>query len=215
MHNIVIEHRQSGYVSHDGVVFDGFVNLTDNATLNHPAPLAINAPIAGAGATTVLEGRLVLANQPVDEIFNMPNQTVWLSYTSSVDGAQKFTTQTDASGSWSITLNLSEAETEGTSQRRWASPAGRTHRCPAPRPPVPSQPDHHQHRAQRDRCPQPDRYIEGPLANNSILLLNDNVWVNGSAFSLGTTPTALAATCNWPFERTIPATIGWRSSISA
>ena len=26
MHNIVIEHRQSGYVSHDGVVFDGFVN---------------------------------------------------------------------------------------------------------------------------------------------------------------------------------------------
>ena len=82
MHNIVIEHRQSGYVSHDGVIFDGFVNLTENATLNHTAPLAINAPIAGAGATTVLEGRLVLANQPVDEIFNMPNQTVWLSYTS-------------------------------------------------------------------------------------------------------------------------------------
>ena len=75
--------------------------------------MAINAPIAGAGATTVLEGGLVLANQPVDEIFNMPNQTVWLSYTSSVDGAQNFTTQTDASGSWSITLNLSEAENRG------------------------------------------------------------------------------------------------------
>ena len=49
MHNIVVEHRQSGYVSHDGVIFDGFVNLTENATLNHTAPLAINAPIAGAG----------------------------------------------------------------------------------------------------------------------------------------------------------------------
>ncbi|MEC8398396.1 MAG: transglutaminase-like domain-containing protein, partial [Candidatus Thermoplasmatota archaeon] len=113
MHNIVIEHRQSGYVSHDGVVFDGFVNLTDNSTLNHTAPLAINAPIAGAGATTVIEGRLVLANQPVDEIFNMPNQTVWLSYTSSVDGAQNLSTQTDLSGSWSITLNLSESEPRG------------------------------------------------------------------------------------------------------
>ena len=54
MHNIVIEHRQSGYVSHDGVVFDGFVNLTENSTLNHTAPLAINAPIAGAGATTAV-----------------------------------------------------------------------------------------------------------------------------------------------------------------
>ena len=35
MHNIVVEHRQSGYVSTDGVIYDGFVNLTENATLNH------------------------------------------------------------------------------------------------------------------------------------------------------------------------------------
>ena len=41
----------------------------------------------------------------------MPNQTVWLAYTSSVDGAQNFSAQTDLSGSWTITLNLSETET--------------------------------------------------------------------------------------------------------
>ena len=33
--------------------------------------------------------------------------------------------------------------------------------------------------------------LEGPLTNNSILLLGDNVWVNGSAFSLGTSPVPL------------------------
>ena len=43
MHNIVIEHRQSGYVSHDGVVFDGYVNLTENSsesyrTVGHQRP---------------------------------------------------------------------------------------------------------------------------------------------------------------------------------
>ena len=80
MHNIGLN-IVNPVMLNDGVIFDGFVNLTDNATLNHTAPQAINAPIAGAGATTVLEGRLVLANQPVDEILNMPNQTVWLSYT--------------------------------------------------------------------------------------------------------------------------------------
>ena len=193
MHNIVIEHRQSGYVAHDGVIFDGFVNLTENATLNHTAPLAINAPIAGAGATTVLEGRLVLANQPVDEIFNMPNQTVWLSYTSSVDGAQNFSTQTDASGSWSITLNLSEAETRGNlsaimgfSGWQDTSVPGATpatfHLNPTTTSIVLNVTD----------APNLTATIEGPLTNGSILLLNDTVWVNGSALSLGTTPAALA-----------------------
>ena len=33
--------------------------------------------------------------------------------------------------------------------------------------------------------------IEGPLTNNSILLLDNDVWVNGSALSLGASPTAL------------------------
>ena len=34
--------------------------------------------------------------------------------------------------------------------------------------------------------------VEGPLTNNSILLVNDTLWVNGSALSLGASPTALA-----------------------
>ena len=193
MHNIVVEHRQSGYVSNDGVIFDGFVNLTDNATLNHTAPQAINAPIAGAGATTVLEGRLVLANQPVDEIFNMPNQTVWLSYTSSVDGAQNFSTQTDASGAWSITLNLSEAETRGNlpaimgfSGWQDVSVQGATpatfHLNPTTTNIVLNVTD----------APNLTATVEGPLTNNSILLVNDTLWVNGSALSLGASPTALA-----------------------
>ena len=193
MHNIVVEHRQSGYVAHDGVIYDGFLNLTENATLNHTAPQAINAPIAGAGATTVLEGRLVLANQPVDEIFNMPNQTVWLSYTSSVDGAQNFSTQTDASGAWSITLNLSEAETRGNlpaiigfSGWQDVSVQGATpatfHLNPTTTNIVLNVTD----------APNLTATVEGPLTNNSILLVNDTVWVNGSALSLGASPTALA-----------------------
>jgi hypothetical protein len=62
MHNIVIEHKQSGYVSNDGVIFDGYVNLTDNSTVILTAPQPISAPVAGAGAIMVLEGMLMLAN---------------------------------------------------------------------------------------------------------------------------------------------------------
>ena len=193
MHNIVIEHRQSGYVSHDGVIFDGYVNLTENASINHTAPLAINAPVAGAGATTVLEGQLVLANQPSEEISNMPNQTVWLSYTSSVDGAQNFSAQTDLSGSWTITLNLSETETLGNLSATlgfsgWqdTSVAGATpatfHLNPTTTSIV----------LNVTEAPNLTATIEGPLTNKSIILVGDDIWVNGSALSLGTSPVALS-----------------------
>ena len=193
MHNIVIEHRQSGYVSHDGVIFDGYVNLTENASINHTAPLAINAPVAGAGATTVLEGQLVLANQPSEEISNMPNQTVWLAYTSSVDGAQNFSAQTDLSGSWTITLNLSETETLGNLSATlgfsgWqdTSVAGATpatfHLNPTTTSIV----------LNVTEAPNLTATVEGPLTNKSIILVGDDIWVNGSALSLGISPVALS-----------------------
>ena len=193
MHNIVIEHRQSGYVSHDGVIYDGYVNLTENATLNHTAPLAINAPIAGAGATTVLEGRLVLAQQPTDEIFNMPNQTVWLTYTSSVDGAQNLSAQTDASGSWTMTLNLSETETLGNLAATLGFSGWQDTSVPGATPATfHLNPTTTSIVLNVTEAPNLTATIEGPLTNKSIILLGDDIWVNGSALSLGTTPTALA-----------------------
>ena len=193
MHNIVIEHRQSGYVSHDGVIFDGYVNLTDNATLNHTAPLAINAPIAGAGATTVLEGRLVLAQQPTDEIFNIPNQTVWLTYTSSVDGAQNLSAQTDASGSWTMTLNLSETETLGNLAATLGFSGWQDTSVPGATPATfHLNPTTTSIVLNVTEAPNLTATIEGPLTNKSIILLGDDIWVNGSALSLGTTPTALS-----------------------
>ena len=192
MHNIVIEHRQSGYVSNDGVVFDGFLNLTDNASINHTAPLAINAPVAGAGATTVLEGRLALATEPTDEIFNLPNQTVWLSYTSSVNGAQNVSTQTDASGSWTITLNLSEAETRGNLGATLGFSGWQDTSVPAATPSLfHLNPTTTSIVLNVTDAPNLTATLEGPLSNNSVLLLGDNVWVNGSAESLGTSPVAL------------------------
>ena len=125
-------------------------------------------------------------------IFNMPNQTVWLTYTSSVDGAQNLSAQTDASGSWTMTLNLSETETLGNLAATlgfsgWqdtsvpgATPAN-FHLNPTTTPIV----------LNVTEAPNLTATIEGPLTNKSIILLGDDIWVNGSALSLGTTPTAL------------------------
>ena len=192
MHNIVIEHLQTGYVPNGGIVYDAYVNLTDNATIAHTAPGAIDAPVAGAGATTVLEGTLSFENMPNSDFTSLPNQTVWLAFTSSVDGAQNLSATADTAGFWSITLNLSEFEaktnlsaTLGFSGWQDTSVGGITlpqfHLLPTTHSIVINVTD----------APNLTATVEGPLANNSILLLDDDVWVNGTAQSFGSTPTAL------------------------
>ena len=139
----------------------------------------------------------------------MPNQTVWFSYTSSVDGAQNFSAQTDLSGSWTITINLSETETLGNLSATlgfsgWqdTSVVGATpatfHLNPTTTSIV----------LNVTEAPNLTATIEGPLTNKSIILVGDDIWVNGSALSLGTSPVALTETCSLPFGPTIRATSG-------
>ena len=63
---IMIEVEQKGYVSGQTILTANstvqgpanawWMNITDDATLNHTSPGAIDAPIVGAGATTTIEG---------------------------------------------------------------------------------------------------------------------------------------------------------------
>ena len=163
MHNIVVEHRQSGYVSNDAVVYDGYVNVTDNTTIEHTAPLAINSPVVGAGATTVIEGRLSLFNPTVRGNLNLPNQTVWLTYTSAVDGLQNFSAEADSSGSWTISLNLERKRTQGQPVCDpwvfWMARHLRSRKQPSA---VPLAAFNHPNHAQRHRCTQLDSHDSGP-----------------------------------------------------
>ena len=193
MQNIVVEYRQSGYVSNGAVIYDGYVNVTENSTIFHTAPGAINFPVAGAGATTVIEGLLEFENQPLDVFDQLPNQTVWLTYTSSVDGPQNLTGLVDGAGSFSITVNLSEFETKGNLSATigysgWQDtsvtgiPLEAFHLNPTTTAIVMNVTD----------APNLTATIEGPVSNNkSIFLLDDNIWVNGSAVSVGASPIQL------------------------
>ncbi len=195
MHNIVVEYRQFGYVPNGGAIYDSYVNMTENSTLFHTAPAVINAPVAGAGATTVIEGLLEFENQPLDVFFQLPDQTVWLTYTSSVDGAQNLTGLVDSAGAFTFTLNLSEFETKGNLSATlgysgWQDtsvtgiPLEAFHLNPTTTSIVLNVTD----------APNLTAIIEGPLTNKSILLLDDNIWVNGSAVSVGAAPVPLTGT---------------------
>ena len=89
MYRIVILLVQDTYISESGIVYDSYVNVTDDSIVEHVAPNAINAPIAGAGALTVIEGTLSLENIPANKLQSVGSDevnpgSVWLSFTSSV-----------------------------------------------------------------------------------------------------------------------------------
>ena len=199
---IMIEVEQKGYVSGQtiltanstvsGPANSWWMNVTDDATLNHTSPGAIDAPIVGAGATTTIEGFIGYEQQPFVDASLVVNSTVWLSFTSSVDGAQNLTTQVGPTGTWSFELTLDELETKTNISATlgydgWLQTADGI-----------TGPTHHLRPVQKSftldirDAPNLTATLEGPGVNSSLLLLNDDIWVNGTALTIGASPVGMS-----------------------
>jgi len=197
MYRVVVKLSQSGYVAEAGVIFDNYINVTEDSVINHTAPNAINAPIAGAGALTVIEGTLSLENSPINKIENIGVNdllppSVWLSYTSSVSGFTNQSSFINIDGSWSFDLDLDPLETKtnisatlGFSGWQDTQAVGFTptqfHLRPSTTLIVIDVRD----------APNLTATLEGPLANKSFIVVNDNIWVNGSALTTGASPVSM------------------------
>ena len=86
--------------------------MTDDSEIVHVAPNAVNSPVVGAGATTIVSGILQPESNPqlLDDYYQ--GLSVWLSFTSSVDGAQNLTGIVEQDGSWQIEVSLDPLETK-------------------------------------------------------------------------------------------------------
>ena len=105
--SIVIETMQYGYVSNDGIDTGVFVNITDDSNLTHSEPGAIDQPVLGAGATTVLSGQLLFENNATNGL-SIGGLEVWLEFTSSVDGLTNLSGLVGPGGVWAINVTLDE-----------------------------------------------------------------------------------------------------------
>ena len=199
---ILLQLEERGYVSSQTILTPNstatgpsnswWFNVTDDSTLNHTSPGAVDAPIVGAGATTILEGFIGLENEPYFGSPLLENSTVWLSFVSSVDGAQNLTAQVSSAGTWSLEVSLDELETKtnlsatlgyaGWVQTADGIPGPAHHLLPSEKPFVLDVRD----------APNLTATLEGPGTNSSLLLLNDTIWVNGSALTIGPSPTGMS-----------------------
>ena len=199
---IMLEVEQKGYVSAQTILTPNstatgpsnswWMNVTDDATLNHTSPNAINSPIVGAGATTTVEGFIGYEQLPFADASQVVNSTVWLSFTSSVNGAQNLTTTVSPSGTWTFDVTLDELETKTNISATlgydgWVqSAAGLTPPAYHLRPVMQSI------TLDIRDAPNLTATLEGPGTNSSLLLLDDNIWVNGTALTIGASPVGMS-----------------------
>tara|TARA_B100000683_G_scaffold149830_1_gene145008 strand:- start:8942 stop:17890 length:8949 start_codon:yes stop_codon:yes gene_type:complete len=188
---IVVQHVEQGYVANGGITLDSAINVSDNTTLSHQGPSAINAPIVGAGATTEISGLLQAETIPQGVFESLEGLEVWLSFTSSVNGSVNLTTPVNPDGSWVFDLTLDEFETKTNISATlgfegWTDTsipiAGDVHLRPSTTGIVLDVRD----------APNLTATLEGPGTNNSVLDLGDDIWVNGTVVSFGLAPAAMS-----------------------
>ena len=189
VYSLLIRHAAFELISESAIIFDSWINVTDDSVITHEFPLSIGAPVVGAGSTTTIQGQLSYENAPEDYSFDRGESSIYLSFISSFNGSNNISGLVTPSGSWSINLELDETESLGLVSAElwfegWAEEFD----------PVIATTEFHLRPSNLTisldirEAPNLTATIEGPLANGSIFIVNQDVWVNGTAKSLGLAP---------------------------
>ena len=190
--SIVIEHIQSGYVSHDGIDLGVFINMTDDSNLTHSEPGPVDNPVLGAGATTVLSGQLLFENNETSGAETLDELNVWLDFISSQNGATNLSGVVGPNGFWTINVTLDELETKTNISATLGFSGWQDTSQAVGGPQFHLRPTTHAISLDVRDAPNLTAVIQGPGSNNSIMQIDDLVYINGSALSFGAVPTSLS-----------------------
>ena len=190
IYSLLIKHGALELIPNSVILFDSWINITDDSIINHEFPLSIGAPVVGAGSTTIIQGQIEYENSPEDYSFDGAIPNIYLTFTSSVNGSNNLSGVVTPSGLWSVSVELQETETLGIINAElwfegWVEQLD----------PAIAVPAHHLRPSNLSisldirEAPNLTATIEGPLADKSVFVVDQDLWVNGTARSLGPSPT--------------------------
>ena len=186
---LLIRHGAFELISRDIILFDSWINLTDDSVIVHEFPQAIGSPVVGAGSTTTLQGQIEYENLPEDYAFEGGSTSIFLTFVSSFNGTNNLSGIVTPSGSWSINVELDETENLGLiSAELWFEGWQEVLDPPISVAEYHLRPSSLSINLDVSEAPNLTATIEGPLANNSIFIVDQDVFINGSATSLGPNP---------------------------
>ncbi len=187
---VVVESRQGGYVPYYYQVYSVQLNVTDDVNFTLTGPEPIGQPIVGAGTTTTITGNMLWDADPQTDPSLKGNFTVQLEYPSSVLGAN-VTLQAPvwADGFFSFDVNLTDLETPGLRNATitfdgWHE--GNLHLGPSPI--YHARPGSLVFVMNVSAAPDMTATVAGSGANDSLLIINENIYINGTVFTRGGIP---------------------------
>ena len=190
--SIVLETRTNGYVGNEGIDLGVFINMTDDSVLTHTSPAQVDQPILGAGATTVLSGQLLFENNNTSGASDLGDLEVWLEFTSSVNGVTNLTGSVGPGDIWTINVTLDELETKTNLSATLGFSGWQDTSQTVGGPTFHLRQSTHSITLDIRDAPNLTAEIEGPGADNSILQLDELVYINGTAQSFGASPISLS-----------------------
>lgn len=203
--SLVILTQESGYVSSQGVrdfqdkstsnFFQWELNVTDDVSISITSPNPTDQPMLGIGVNSTVSGFLSWASSPLLDPSIVDNLQVVLNYSSSVDGEVILSSDISGGGYYEFSVPIDESEPLGAmnaaiSFEGWhlfdlnndSSPE--FHARPKTTP----------FQFNITLSPNLTVVIEAQGSNNSILEIDDNIFLNGTVFSRGPSPSALNGT---------------------
>ena len=186
---IVFKPVRMGYVSDSNIVSTILINITDDVMMSQLSPNPSGNPVIGAGASTTMTGKIEYENLPVEGIGNLANHTLFYSYSSSIDGLVNLSTVVGPDGIWSFDLGLDANEPRGNlTGILWFGGWKDTSISIPGSPQFNLRPNNLSIVMNVSDAPNLSATLAGPGANNSIMVLDDVIYVNGSVQSRGASP---------------------------
>jgi hypothetical protein len=177
------------------------LNLTDDPTIQISGPEPSELPPVGAGVTTDLEGIFAWENQVLtdpsefdDELTGSSAFIVFLEYTTIVDGAVNISTNVSSKGFFQFPVTLDENEPLGPIDARLWFSGWREDGLDLLSTPPHVRPLGVDFQMNVTLAPDLLISLEGQGSNSSLLGINEDVSMNGTALSRGSTPEPMNGT---------------------
>ena len=190
--SLVIHVFEKGYVGSQGISFTWRLNISDDANLSIGEPPPTNEPMLGAGVNTTVSGEISWASSPFNDPSALDSLQVILNYTTASDGPVSLIADVGAGGYYEFFLNINESEPLGLINAAlnfygWHEEDLNNA----------STPSYHVRPAimpfMFNITPAPNLTVtlDGAGANNSILEIDSQIYLNGTVLSRGPNAEAL------------------------
>ncbi|MEE3082555.1 MAG: transglutaminase domain-containing protein [Candidatus Thermoplasmatota archaeon] len=193
---MILEVSQRGYVSYGFETFTFTINITDDLNITQDSPAIPGEPIVGAGTTTVVSGFARWENMPFHDPSELGTLSLIMNFTTVTAGSVSLQTTIGTNGYYEFNVTLDENEPTGVLLPATIDFPGwhedGLHLLASPV--YHGLPGTYNLDLNISASPNLTATLEGPGLNNSLLSVDENLYINGTVLSRGLNPVPMTGT---------------------